>query len=177
MHTRSTRTTGISGERFGQYLSGYRRCSVSAAGAADSVEGVRRFVIAIAAAASALALAGFALAHDVTWYGTTGHDVRYGHEHRDTFFGRAGNDELYGRRGPDTLFGQRGRDLLSGGSGPDILDGGRGVDSLYGGYGDDVILAQDGNLDVIVCGPGRDIAWVDRAADYWEGGGCEDVRG
>ena len=133
-------------------------------------------MIAIAAGSAALALAGVAFAHQVTWRGTTGYDVRYGHEHRDTFYGRAGNDELYGRRGPVTLFGQRGRDLLSGGLGPDILDGGVGVDSLYGGYGDDVILAQDGDLDVIVCGPGHDIAWVDPAADYWEGGGCEDVR-
>jgi Ca2+-binding RTX toxin-like protein len=137
---------------------------------------VRRFLIAIAAGSSILALAGAAAAHDVTWYGTAGPDVRYGHDHRDTFRGRAGNDELYGRLGPDTLFGQRGRDLLSGGSGADILDGGPGVDSLYGGSGADVILAQDGNLDVVVCGPGHDIAWVDLAADYWEGGGCEDVR-
>ncbi len=136
---------------------------------------MRPFVFAIAAGL-ALVLAGLAFAHSVTWRGTSGSDVRYGHAHRDTFRGGAGNDELYGRKGPDTLFGQRGRDLLAGGRGPDILDGGRGVDSLYGGYGDDVVLAQDGNLDVIVCGPGRDIAWVDQGADYWEDGGCEDVR-
>jgi Ca2+-binding RTX toxin-like protein len=140
-----------------------------------TIGGVRRFV-ATAAGLSALVLAGAAIAHDVNWRGTSGHDVRYGHPHRDTFHGRAGNDELYGRGGPDTLFGQRNRDLLSGGYGPDILDGGRGVDSIYGGHGADVVLAQDGNLDVIVCGPGHDIAWVDLAADYWEGGGCEDVR-
>jgi Ca2+-binding RTX toxin-like protein len=75
-----------------------------------------------------------------------------------------------------TGFGQRGRDLLSGGWGAGILNGGPGVDSLHGGSGADVILAQDGNLDLVVCGPGRDIAWVDLGADYWEGGGCEDVR-
>ncbi len=137
---------------------------------------MRRLLIPIVAASSALALVGVAAAHEATWYGTTGYDVRYGHEHRDTFYGRAGNDELYGRGGPDTLFGQRGRDLLSGGSGADILDPGVGVDAVFGGYGKDVVLAQDGDLDVIVCGPGRDIAWVDLAADYWEGGGCEDVR-
>ncbi len=137
---------------------------------------MRRFLIPALAGACALALVGVAVAHEVTWRGTSGYDVRSGHAHRDTLFGGGGNDELYGRAGPDTLFGQRGRDVLAGGRGPDILNGGPGVDALYGGFGDDVILAQDGDLDVIVCGPGHDIAWVDQGADYWEGGGCEDVR-
>ena len=138
--------------------------------------------LAVSTTILALVLVGAAAAHDVTWYGTSGYDVRYGHQHRDTFYGRGGNDELYGRRGPDTLFGGRGWDLLVGGRGPDILDGGSGVDSLYGGYGDDVILAQGEGEDfgdVVVCGPGHDIAWIDvsidtGARDYTRG--CEDVR-
>jgi Ca2+-binding RTX toxin-like protein len=110
----------------------------------------------------------------VKWYGTAGPNVCYGHDHATPSTAAPVATELYGRLGPDTLFGQRGRDLLSGGSGADILNGGSGVDSLYGGSGADVILVQDGNLDLVVSGPGRDIAWVDLAADYWEGGGCKD---
>ncbi|MDQ3889546.1 MAG: hypothetical protein M3312_03230 [Actinomycetota bacterium] len=138
--------------------------------------------IAAAALLSALALAAAAPAHDVARSGTSGYDVLVGHRHRDVFRGLGGNDELYGRGGPDALFGGRGWDLVAGGRGTDVLAGGRGVDALYGGRGDDVILAQGEGEDfgdVVVCGPGHDIAWIDVSAetgarDYTRG--CEDVR-
>jgi hypothetical protein len=57
-----------------------------------------------------------------------------------------------------------------------------GVDTLRGQEGDDVILARDGEPDVVSCGPGHDRARLDRsdvsedatAAD--PKGACEHVR-
>lgn len=36
-----------------------------------------------------------------------------------------------------------------------------GNDTLSGGPGNDTIHARDGHRDVIDCGPGRDVAFVD----------------
>jgi hypothetical protein len=88
---------------------------------------------------------------------------------------------LRGGPGPDFLADYDGGDLLLAGTGDDraVLGSGRvGGSRLFLGPGDDEVVVQDdGLLDVVDCGPGRDIAeWVDTrdAADQYVG--CEEVR-
>jgi hypothetical protein len=90
----------------------------------------------------------------------------------DRLVGTSGADLLYGEGGNDTLLGGRGNDVLFGGRGADVLDGGRGLDRLYGGPGNDLVKARDGARDVVDCGPGRDLAFVDRLDRT---SGCERV--
>jgi hypothetical protein len=90
----------------------------------------------------------------------------------DRIAGTTGNDLLYGRGGNDMLVGGRGNDVLYGGLGNDALYGGPGTDRLYGGPGRDQLHARDGRRDTVDCGPGRDVAWVDRVDRV---SGCERV--
>ena len=71
------------------------------------------------------------------------------------------DDVIYGEGGNDTIFGGAGDDKLYGGPGNDVITGGPGADKIYGGPGSDTIYADDGERDVIDCGPGRDRAVVD----------------
>jgi len=71
----------------------------------------------------------------------------------ETIRGSVRADHLYGRAGDDRIFGL---------AGPDLLDGGPGSDRLWGGGGADRIVARDRDQDIVVCGPGRDVAVVDR---------------
>lgn len=77
--------------------------------------------------------------------------------------GCAAPDRIRGLAGNDRLFGGAGRDVVAGGGGRDILVGGPHEDVLLGGPGDDVLRATDGARDLVRCGPGRDVAVVDRA--------------
>ena len=70
----------------------------------------------------------------------------------DTIRGTARADRLYGRGGDDRIFGLAGDDLLSGGA---------DADRLWGGPGSDRLVARDGVRDLVICGPGRDVAVVD----------------
>jgi Ca2+-binding RTX toxin-like protein len=79
--------------------------------------------------------------------------------------GSNGPDRLVGTRHADTLKGRGGADVILGRGGGDTLVGGRGFDRLDGGKGRDRIKARDHGLDAIDCGPGRDVAIVDRAED------------
>jgi Ca2+-binding RTX toxin-like protein len=88
--------------------------------------------------------------------------------------GGGGDDTLLGLGGNDTLVGGAGDDLLEGGAGNDILIGGPGRDRLLGGPGSDTIIANDGETDVVVCGPGRDRAIVD-SVDIVDAS-CEQVQ-
>jgi Ca2+-binding RTX toxin-like protein len=72
------------------------------------------------------------------------------------------NDLLNGLSGNDVLKGLGGNDVLRGGAGKDVLDGGSGKDTLLGGTGPDTVRAQDKTRDLIDCGPGRDVAYVDK---------------
>jgi hypothetical protein len=64
----------------------------------------------------------------------------------------------------DTVTGSSGDNALGGDRGEDYLDGRRGVDRLDGGSNADVVVARDGARDEPVsCGPGQDLAIVDRA--------------
>jgi Ca2+-binding RTX toxin-like protein len=63
------------------------------------------------------------------------------------------------------IIGTRHADHLVGTKGADVIKGGGGYDTIKGKGGADVIRARDGHLDYIDCGTGRDVAYVDRAAD------------
>jgi Ca2+-binding RTX toxin-like protein len=63
----------------------------------------------------------------------------------------------------DTLTGSNEANALVGRAGEDYVDGLRGVDQLEGGRSADVVVARDRARDEPVsCGPGRDLAIVDR---------------
>jgi Ca2+-binding RTX toxin-like protein len=99
--------------------------------------------------------------------------TRHGGPANDRFVLGRGDDHASGGPGNDTLVGGPGNDTLTGGPGDDRLVGGPGVDSLDGGAGDDTIDARDGRREVVVCGPGRDTARVDRRD---RAVGCETTR-
>jgi Ca2+-binding RTX toxin-like protein len=113
-----------------------------------------------------------------------------GDGHGNRLVGGAGADRIAGRGGADRIEGRRGSDVLAGGPGFDRIKGGAGADRIsggpggaamvggpgrdefnavdgkpVGGQGRDVIRARDGQPDVINCGPGRDIAYVDRVEE------------
>jgi hemolysin type calcium-binding protein len=62
----------------------------------------------------------------------------------------------------DHLVGTRHRDRIDGHGGGDRINGRGAPDNLFGGSGADRIRARDGRQDMIDCGPGKDVAIVDR---------------
>ena len=62
----------------------------------------------------------------------------------------------------DTLSGDGRENELNAGSGDDFADAGPGMDRISGGNGADVLRARDGGRDIVDCGPGEDLAIVDR---------------
>jgi len=94
----------------------------------------------------------------------------------DTLLGTAGADRLSGAGGNDFLAGKGGADRLDGGPGADELSGGPGSDTLRGGRGADTLLAKDGTVDEVECGPGDgDVAIADGLDRV--GTSCEQVAG
>jgi Ca2+-binding RTX toxin-like protein len=106
--------------------------------------------------------------------------------------GGPGDDNQAGGPGNDRIFANHGRDVTDGGPGDDDLwallrrdvtgPGDIAGDVIRGGDGNDRIRVRDGELDVIGCGPGFDVAILD-FADAIEGataeapdGECERVR-
>jgi len=128
--------------------------------------------------------------------GRRGADRIVGFGSADQIFGGPGNDRING--GPysdddegDLIDGGPGNDVLDGGnaqqadygvyddvlygrSGNDGLRGGPGRDILDGGPGNDTIQARDGGRDEVRCGPGNDLALVDRRDHVARD--CEHVR-
>jgi Ca2+-binding RTX toxin-like protein len=123
-------------------------------------------------------------------------DLVYGEEGNDVIDGWPGIDVIYG--GPDGDGSAQGTDfsarVLEGGEGSDLVYGGRGndfidaaahdlpdpgttspLDSSFGGGGNDRIFAKDGNVDVIDCGRGKDIAYIDEIDTNIKG--CETTIG
>ncbi len=80
----------------------------------------------------------------------------------DRLRGTARSERIRGRGGDDRLRGGRGPDCLSGGRGNDRVTGNGGRDRMRGGPGDDRLFAAGSARDVLDCGPGRDVAVVDR---------------
>ena len=94
--------------------------------------------------------------------GGDGGDVMVGFAGRDRLRGLAGHDCLIGGSGRDRLNGGDGSDRLTGGSGPDRLVDRKGVNAFDAGPGNDFIDARNGQREVVRCGPGHDLARVDR---------------
>jgi Ca2+-binding RTX toxin-like protein len=87
-------------------------------------------------------------------------------------------EDVLGGDGRDTVTGSPDANALEGSGGEDYIDGRRGVDRLDGGASADVVVARDGAPDEPVsCGPGQDLAIVDRADSVARSGpdGCERV--
>jgi Ca2+-binding RTX toxin-like protein len=110
---------------------------------------MKKFVLLFAVVG--LVAAGSATAAFI--HGTPGDDTIAGTPHSDVIEALAGNDTVHAGSGADVVYG---------GKGNDSLWGGRGQDRLYGGPGDDVLhaLADDNQRDLLDCGPGNDVAWV-----------------
>jgi hypothetical protein len=108
--------------------------------------------------------------------GTSGVDVIYGRAGNDSLHGRDGNDVVYGGPGNDLVKGGDGNDVEYGGDGNDTMYGGRGADALYGGPGNDTLyaLADDNQIDIVDCGAGHDVAWLNvREKGRYVIRGCE----
>ena len=109
-------------------------------------------------------------------YGGPGDDVIRGGPYLvdsgDMIDGGPGNDILHGGRAEGGNHGAD--DVLFGRSGADVLSGGPGRDLLSGGSGPDTIHARDGERDVVNCGRGRDVAFVDQLDRVARD--CESVR-
>ena len=102
-------------------------------------------------------------------YGTTKSDVILGTEFNDRIYAQAGNDTVNGGLGNGSIYGSRGADRLEGGEGVDFIIGGDDTLDLRdatvvptdsyeyadGGNGNDTIYADDGQRDLISCGPGK----------------------
>jgi len=84
----------------------------------------------------------------------------------DVLIGTRGTDNLAGGTGNDNLRGAGRNDLLQGMKGDDRLLGGPGTDQLVGARGRDLLLANDGQLDRVGGGQGRDKARVDLGLDH-----------
>lgn len=135
----------------------------------------------VAACAAAPALVGVTFfvgapgdADTVT--GTPNENLLVGVDCSDTLKGANGDDCIHGGPGNDDLNGGGEDDVLKGGAGDDTLDGSVGSDILVGGSGQDtmdgggdastdILVACDGQVDVVDGGPGADICIVDLGLD------------
>jgi hypothetical protein len=91
-----------------------------------------------------------------------GDDSLSGGDHADLLHGRRGDDRSLGGDGSDDVLGGKGDDFSHGGDGGDQVFDDQGADHLRGGRGNDRFWAHDGDRDRIDCGPGEDIALIDR---------------
>ena len=124
---------------------------------------------------------------DGVCYGTTKSDVILGTDSNDRVYALAGNDTVNEGLGDDYIDGFRGADMLNGGEGVDVIVGNDGNDTLdfrdttvvspdsyeyaLGGGGNDTINADDGQQDVISCGPGnKDVVTYDQCDLFFPDG-------
>jgi hypothetical protein len=105
--------------------------------------------------------------------GTPKRDRLIGTAGRDLIHAAAGRDRIRGLGGDDCIGAGLGRDRAGGGAGDDQLKGGAGRDRLVGGAGDDQMDAAGGGSDRVSCGPGKDVAVLDRRD---RARGCERVK-
>jgi Domain of unknown function DUF11/RTX calcium-binding nonapeptide repeat (4 copies) len=92
--------------------------------------------------------------------GGPGDDGVHGGDGNDRLLAGAGDDRI--GRGNNVFQGDRGDDVVYAGTGDDLIKERHGRDRLYGGPGNDTFHTNDKQPDRIVCGPGRDVAVVDR---------------
>jgi uncharacterized protein len=110
-------------------------------------------------------------------FGNRGNDTMSGGNGIDVVIGGADNDNLDGGNGLDIVRGRSGDDTVAGGDGRDLLFGGWGADTLSGGDGPDRLhaIAKDGQMDVLDCGAGRDVAIV-REGEPLTLSNCERIK-
>ena len=94
--------------------------------------------------------------------GTRGADVIVGGAGNDRIRAGGGDDLVCAGSGGDRVAGGPGNDRLLGGPGNDFIAPGPGRDRVFAGAGADLIVSIDSRRDVIDCGPGLDVASVDR---------------
>jgi Ca2+-binding RTX toxin-like protein len=87
--------------------------------------------------------------------GGGGDDLLKGCQGLDKIFGEGGDDAINGNTGNDVLRGDAGSDKLHGNAGSDKLTGGTRRDVLFGDGANDTLVANDGVLDIVHGGPGR----------------------
>jgi Ca2+-binding RTX toxin-like protein len=84
--------------------------------------------------------------------------------------GSSANDELWGNDHGNIIWGRKGKDLIHGLGGDDVLDGLQDNDDVYGDDGNDILLggpgfdtlyANEGQHDILNCGPGGGKAIAD----------------
>lgn len=93
-----------------------------------------------------------------------------------TLMGQNGNDTLTAGAAGGILYGGRGNDTLLGGNGADQFTDMVGTDTMNGGGGNDTFHAEDSdNADVITCGAGYDVAFVDGPGEVTDFTSCEQV--
>jgi Ca2+-binding RTX toxin-like protein len=91
-----------------------------------------------------------------------GDDIVHAGDGQNVVYGQWGNDTILTGAGVDTVYGGGGNDVIRTGAGDDTIFSGPGRDVVAAGKGDDHIIGNDGERDVIDCGPGDDRARVDR---------------
>lgn len=95
--------------------------------------------------------------------GGRGNDCVEGRTGGDNISGALGNDKLYGASGNDHLNGGPGTDFESAGAGNDTINAAFGRDRALGGSGRDFVnIATAGPAASADCGPGPDVARVNR---------------
>src|SRR5215211_3624389 len=116
-----------------------------------------------------------------TSYGENGNDLMAGGTGDDTQHGGPGNDRIFANLGADTTFGGDGNDDLWALARGDVQPGPNGEtdtegDALDGGPGDDRFHTRDGEVDLITCGEGNDVSFLD-AVDQITDATAENANG
>jgi len=88
--------------------------------------------------------------------GGAGDDLIHAGDGQNVVYGQWGNDMILTGSYVDTVYGGGGGDLIRTGAGDDTIFPGPGRDTVYAGTRDDHIIANDGQRDIIDCGPGDD---------------------
>ena len=91
-----------------------------------------------------------------------GDDVIHAGDGQNVAYGQWGNDTILSGSYVDTVYGGGGNDVIRTGAGEDTIFPGPGRDVVDAGRGPDHVIANDGERDVIDCGPGADRARVDK---------------
>jgi Ca2+-binding RTX toxin-like protein len=109
--------------------------------------------------------------------GTRRADTMHGTSLHDKMLGKGGDDVMYGGDGNDGVKGKVDDDKIFGGPADDLVKGGNGRDRIKGGEGDDIVrggshsVTNDGSVDVLRCGPGKDDVYYTPGVDVVSG--CE----
>lgn len=101
-----------------------------------------------------------------------GNDILRGLGRNDMMIGGNGHDRMGGADGADQIYGDAGNDNILGGTGADYINGTGGDDVIYAR---DSIVFSDGSIDKIVCGLGKDRAYMTPAEGDQASKDCEKI--